>query len=91
MSGAQNIWPDGRLLIAPGQAHGIDLRAWLQCDTDLVQTFVEHANAKQLNASRLSDVARHPRRWALAALGLSPPSRWTGWAGSNGPRRRRRA
>ena len=57
MSGAQNIWPDGRLLIAPGQAHGIDLRAWLQCDTDLVQTFVEHANAKQLNASRLSDVA----------------------------------
>jgi pimeloyl-ACP methyl ester carboxylesterase len=65
MSGAQNIWPDSRLLIAPSQAHGTDLRAWLQCDTDLVQAFVEHAKAKQLNASCLSDVAlpAFPLQW----------------------------
>ena len=56
MSGAGNIWPNGRLLIEPGQAHGIDLRAWLQCDADLVQAFVQHANTRQLDASCLTQV-----------------------------------
>jgi pimeloyl-ACP methyl ester carboxylesterase len=57
MSGAQNIWPNGRLLAEPGQAHGIDLQAWLQCDADLVQAFVQRANARQLDASCLTHVA----------------------------------
>jgi hypothetical protein len=56
MSGAQTIWPNGRLLIEPGQAHGIDLRSWLQCDADLVQAFVQRANARQLDASCLTQV-----------------------------------
>ncbi len=56
VSGAAGIWPNGRLLIAPSQAHGIDLSTWLRCDTDLVQSFVEHANARQLQVGCLSDV-----------------------------------
>jgi hypothetical protein len=65
MSGAQNIWPNSRLLIGPGQAHGIDLRAWLQCDADLVQAFVQRANARQLDASCLAQVTRPalPVQW----------------------------
>jgi pimeloyl-ACP methyl ester carboxylesterase len=57
MSGAQNIWPNSRLLIEPGQSHEIDYGAWSQCDAGLIQAFVEHANAKQLNASCLTQVA----------------------------------
>jgi pimeloyl-ACP methyl ester carboxylesterase len=60
MSGARTIWPNGRLLIEPGQAHGIDLRSWLQCDADLVQAFVQHANATQLDASCLTQVTLPP-------------------------------
>ena len=55
MSGAQQIWPDSRLLAEPGQSHEIDQGAW-QCDADLIRVFVEHANAKQLNASCLTQV-----------------------------------
>jgi len=57
MSGAQAIWPDSRLLVEPGQSHEINLEAFTQCDAGLIQTFVEHANAKQLNASCLTQVA----------------------------------
>jgi pimeloyl-ACP methyl ester carboxylesterase len=65
MSGAQAIWPNGRLLVEPGQAHGIDLRSWLQCDADLVQAFVQHANARQLDASCLTQVTlpAFPVQW----------------------------
>jgi hypothetical protein len=45
MSGAQNIWANSRLLTEPGQGHGIDGQAWLQCGAGLVQAFVEHASA----------------------------------------------
>ena len=57
MSGAQAIWPNSRLLAEPGQSHEIDLQAFMQCDAGLIQAFVEHANAKQLNASCLTQVA----------------------------------
>jgi len=57
MSGAQNIWPNSRLLIEPGQSHEIDYGAWMQCDAGVIQAFVEHANAKPLNASCLTQVA----------------------------------
>jgi hypothetical protein len=39
----------------PGQSHEIDEGAW-QCDASLIRVFVEHANAKQLNASCLTQV-----------------------------------
>ena len=57
MASAQQIWPNSRLLTEPGQAHGIDIQAWLQCDAGLVQAFIEHANARELNASCLTQVA----------------------------------
>ena len=57
MSGARQIWPDSRLLAEPGQSHEMDTGAWMQCDVGLVQAFVEHANAMQLNASCLGQVA----------------------------------
>ncbi len=57
MAGAQQVWPNSRLLLEPGQAHGIDPQAWLQCGAGLVQAFIEHANAKELNASCLTQVA----------------------------------
>jgi pimeloyl-ACP methyl ester carboxylesterase len=60
MSGAQTIWPNSRLLSEPGQSHEIDLGAWMQCDAGLIQAFVQHANAKQLNASCLTQVALPP-------------------------------
>ena len=60
MSGAQKIWPNGRLLAEPGQSHSISLRAWLQCDADLVQAFVEHASASGLNTGCLAQVALPP-------------------------------
>ena len=60
MSGAQKIWPSSRLLTEPGQAHSIDLRAWLQCDADLVQAFVQHASASGLNTGCLAQVAFPP-------------------------------
>jgi pimeloyl-ACP methyl ester carboxylesterase len=65
MSGAQTIWPNSRLLTEPGQSHEIDLGAWMQCDAGLIQAFVEHANAKQLNASCLTQVAlpSFPPQW----------------------------
>ena len=65
MSGAQQIWPNGRLLAEPGQSHSSSLRAWLQCGADLVQAFVEHASASGLNTSCLAQVAlpRFPAQW----------------------------
>jgi len=60
MSGAQQIWPNSRLLAEPGQSHSTDLRAWLQCGADLVQAFVEHASASGLNTSCLAHVALPP-------------------------------
>jgi pimeloyl-ACP methyl ester carboxylesterase len=60
MNGAENIWPSGRLLIEPGQAHGIDLQAWRQCAAGLVRAFVEHASARDLDASCLTRVALPP-------------------------------
>ena len=62
MSGAQDIWPNSRLLAEPGQSHQMDYGAWIQCDAGLIQAFVEHANAKQLNASCLTFVL--PVVWA---------------------------
>jgi hypothetical protein len=65
MSGAQDIWPNSRLLAEPGQSHEIDFGAWTQCDAGLIQAFVEHANARQLNASCLTQVAlpSFPAHW----------------------------
>jgi pimeloyl-ACP methyl ester carboxylesterase len=60
MSGAQAIWPDSRLLSEPGQSHNIDYLAWTQCAAGLTQAFIEHANAKQLDASCLTQVALPP-------------------------------
>lgn len=60
MTGAQAIWPGGRVLTGPGQSHSIDLRAWLQCDANLVQAFVEHANARGLSTQCLARVALPP-------------------------------
>jgi len=65
MSGARDIWPNSRLLAEPGQSHEIDFGAWTQCDAGLIQAFVEHANARQLNASCLTQVAlpSFPAHW----------------------------
>lgn len=65
MSGARDIWPNGRLLIAPGQAHGIDSGPWQQCEAGIVRAFVEHASTKRLDAGCLSGVAlpAFPVRW----------------------------
>jgi pimeloyl-ACP methyl ester carboxylesterase len=60
MSGAQQIWPNGHLMAEPGQSHRISLGAWLQCDADLVQAFVEHASAAGLNTCYLAQVALPP-------------------------------
>jgi pimeloyl-ACP methyl ester carboxylesterase len=54
MAGARQIWPSSRLLTEPGQAHSIDTQTWLQCDDGLVQAFIEHANARKLNAGCLT-------------------------------------
>lgn len=65
MAGARQIWPNSRLLTEPGQAHSIDTQAWLQCDDGLVQAFIEHANARKLNAGCLTLVAApsFPLQW----------------------------
>jgi pimeloyl-ACP methyl ester carboxylesterase len=65
MSGAQRIWPNSRQLAEPGQSHSMNLRAWLQCDADLVQAFVEHASASLLSTGCLAQVALppFPARW----------------------------
>ena len=60
MSGAQQIWPNSRLLAEPGQSHSMNLQAWLQCDADLVQAFVQHASASGLNTGCLAQVALPP-------------------------------
>ena len=60
MSGAQQIWPNSRLLAEPGQSHSMNLQAWLQCDVDLVQAFVERASASGLNTGCLAQVALPP-------------------------------
>jgi pimeloyl-ACP methyl ester carboxylesterase len=57
MPGTRTLWPDSRLLIAPGQAHGIESGPWQQCDAGLAQAFVEHASTKGLDAGCLSGVA----------------------------------
>lgn len=57
---AQQIWPDSRLLAEPGQSHSMNLQAWLQCDADLVQAFVEHASTAGLNTGCLAQVALPP-------------------------------
>jgi pimeloyl-ACP methyl ester carboxylesterase len=65
MPGTRSLWPDSRLLIAPGQAHGIDSGPWQQCDAGIVQAFVEHASTKRLHVGCLSGVAlpAFPVRW----------------------------
>ena len=60
MSAAQQIWPNGRLLAEPGQSHNISLRAWLECNADLLKAFVEHASASGLNTGCLAQVALPP-------------------------------
>ena len=60
MSGAQQIWPNSRLLAEPGQSHSMNLHAWLQCDVDLVQAFVERASVSGLNTGCLAQVALPP-------------------------------
>ena len=60
MAGAQQIRPNSRLLLEPNQAHSIATQAWLQCDAGLVQAVIEHANAKELNPSCLTQVAAPP-------------------------------
>ncbi len=60
MAGARKIWPNSRLVIEPGQSHGIDLKAWVQCDASLVQAFIEQANAKRIGVSCLSQVVLPP-------------------------------
>ena len=60
MTGAEHIGPSGRLLIEPGQAHGTDLQAWRQCAAGLVRAFVQHANARDLDASCRTRVALPP-------------------------------
>lgn len=57
LPGARSRWPNSRLLIAPGQAHGIDSGPWQHCEAGLVQAFVEHASTKRLDAGCLSGVA----------------------------------
>jgi pimeloyl-ACP methyl ester carboxylesterase len=60
VAGAQQLWPNSRLLLEPGQAHSIDTQTWLQCDAGLFQAFIEHANAKELNPGCLTQVAAPP-------------------------------
>jgi pimeloyl-ACP methyl ester carboxylesterase len=57
MTGAQQQWPNGRLLVEPGQSHSMGLAAWQQCDANLVLAFVEQADASGLDAGCLARVA----------------------------------
>jgi pimeloyl-ACP methyl ester carboxylesterase len=57
MPGTGSLWPNSRLLIAPGQAHGIDSGSWQHCEAGIVRAFVEQANAGRVNASCLSEAA----------------------------------
>jgi pimeloyl-ACP methyl ester carboxylesterase len=65
MTGTRSLWPDSRLLLAPGQAHGIDSGPWKQCEAGIVQAFVEHASTRRLDVGCLSGVAlpAFPVRW----------------------------
>jgi pimeloyl-ACP methyl ester carboxylesterase len=60
MSGAQDIWPNGRLLVEPGQSHSVGLTTWQQCDARLVLAFVERARASGLDAGCLDRMALPP-------------------------------
>jgi pimeloyl-ACP methyl ester carboxylesterase len=56
MAGAQQIWPNSRQIVEPGQSHNIDINSWMQCDGTLVQTFVKSASVNGLNTGCLAQV-----------------------------------
>lgn len=60
MAGAQQIWPNSRQIVEPGQSHSIDINTWMQCAGTLVQTFVQSASVQGLNTGCFAQVSLPP-------------------------------
>jgi pimeloyl-ACP methyl ester carboxylesterase len=57
MAGAEQIWPNSRQIVEPGQSHSIDINSWMQCDGTLVMAFVDSASVTGLNTGCLAQVS----------------------------------
>jgi hypothetical protein len=60
MAGAQQIWPNSRQIVEPGQSHNTDINTWMQCGGRLVNAFVQSASVTGLNTGCLAQVSLPP-------------------------------